>query len=464
MKKALFFCFLLALSAFAFEKGQNHRFHRMIKGFNYPHYRESDRDIVLNFQYDAYRSNNIPEEADIDELQKKSFYRDMNGELELDLDFISSNPVRRTDQNIVFRAGGSLNERFVIMTNEILGTFDTLAERMSEAEGICAYNLYHEKHFGFKRLNGLPFFGAYGHVTLRGTDTIKNYYLHHNNYSSPFRRSKEINQSVTLTGSVEPSVGVGNRKPVKPIYEAFLVERKLKKAGALRGDLSDSTMYSIAELIASLKACRLKHDKYEKFLMSGLQKILNKDSCVIDSALDAFTLFKAREGIISEHPLFYSGFSARIYEIIRADGGWNSKYATRDSTDDRGFEFNWDLIPMLEVMWTAPVFKRFFISLNLKKPIFDVSNDLSYSIYPQFGIDAYFLLLDRLTAEAGFTTGRYGKREFFINGELAFNLYIEDKMAVSFFVRENFVNDKRNANSTTKSLIESASVKLNYDF
>jgi hypothetical protein len=92
---------------------------------------------------------------------------------------------------------------------------------------------------------------------------------------------------------LSPEIGVNNQNPVEPVYRSFEIERKLKKANVIKDNLSEKTISTLAQLIASQQRYSISHERYMKYMMSSLESILRADPSVDTTLLHAFTLFIA---------------------------------------------------------------------------------------------------------------------------------------------------------------------------
>lgn len=252
------------------------------------------------------------------------------------------------------------------------------------------------------------FWGVNGNIELSGDDERRKEFRSRNVNGIYKNAYQEIYQSINGELSVAPSLGFGRKRPVEPVYQAFLIEHKLKKSGCIKGNLSDSTMYRLVGLTSSVEAYKLKNEKYVKFLMSDIEKIILKDSAVVDSTIDAFALFRLHEVFEIELPFFYCGPSVYISWSSRGRIGLSSSYISYEP--DQSYDLkNGDFdvvgmpdVPYLNLEYTFPLLTTVFAELKIGLPILTQPNFTGIYDRKYTGEAAlYCMLLNKLILDCG---------------------------------------------------------------
>jgi len=160
-----------------------------------------------------------------------------------------------------------------------------------------------------------------------------------------------------LTGKVE--IGASFRKPVRPLYAAFEMERKLKEAGVITDTLTSETLYELAKVVILREKQILRHDKAQKYIMEQIEKILINDSSVDTTKLDAFAIFKINEALDLQISEIYTGFKMSLG--IAGVGQWKPSGYYNPVTDHRGTDDNYKAVMELALSYTVPVYTRLFM-------------------------------------------------------------------------------------------------------
>lgn len=320
MKKLILFVFVSVCNLQALEKGQIARFHRILKQFEYSGYSASDRDIYADFNYQTDDNHEIPTKDDItpDALHQQNFSRTINGKVEFIGTWLRSSALVQMRNVIDGNATAGLEENVAVISQPLTGIFDSIESTRSGQSYSLSYTLNCEKHFRTGILKDFPFVGISGLAALRGNRESLEKYRTVNRTGQYQNVDKEHGLDFYVSSEFAPIAGFGKMRPVRPVYQAFEIERNLKETSAITTTLSDQTILKIAELNSSLEAYRLRNDLYRKSLMKNLEEIIKTDPAIVDTCLDAYSLFKVYETFETEYPEFLVGFSGYVKASVKA--------------------------------------------------------------------------------------------------------------------------------------------------
>jgi hypothetical protein len=392
------------------------RFLRVVRQFKNATYAGKDRDLLLDFSYDAKSHDQSKNAAGLtsDDDARSDFQRTIEGNVGAELEQLKGTGTTKESRTITFGLSGNYDERADTRTNQLLGRADTNQTSNSHATLYANYQQDYERHFGFARFNGQPFWALGRSANFTGWDERECNYSSGTLQTATVISKKEISQSVDLSIGLQPEFGYGWQSPVWPVYYAFEVERKLKECGALRGELSDQTLLALANHCASQDAYQLNHDKSAKFFMGGLDSIIRTDTMADLTRATMFTAFKVREAISDYFPHFFVGFRGALYldqdicfttrqfrQIDNANPQLNYGMQYPAFQPD----FNQDNSFGISLQWGIPITERIFASIRSDLPI-GGNNFKPTSIRDKrnyWGIELFWFVTDRILVSGGIT-------------------------------------------------------------
>jgi hypothetical protein len=472
MKKMVLFLYLSVCNLLALEKGQIARFHRILRQFEYSGYRASDRDIHADFFYQTDDNKIVPTKEDItsDALHREEFSREINGKVGFTGAWLRSSALIQMRNNIDGSvAAGRRDGAFVTML-PLTGIFDSSKSIRNNSTCSLSYKFNIEKHFKTKTIKDFPFIGATGTAGFKGErEELKSNYIT-NQYGGHHHIDKSRSSYLKMNSEISPVAGLGKMRPVRPVYQAFEIERNLKKTSVIASTLSDQTIIRIAELNASIEGFRLRNDIYRKFLMKSLEEIIKKDSAVIDTNLDAYSLFKVYETFETKYPEFLAGVSCYVKANVKgkyerflesvwnddehhvaanASGQWEPTALGSESTVDYYADICFALC--------YPVVNRLFLSISLTGPKVPI-------------LDGFFYLLitNRLFVKSGINAVLdRDSRSSSIDGFCDIKLYIENNISLNCNLNRNIqrnISSKKVIDIRSRKQFEVITLGVNYDF
>jgi hypothetical protein len=105
-----------------------------------------------------------------------------------------------------------------------------------------------------------------------------------------WRYQEEANLGVTL--------GAGRVRDASPVFQAILLEERLRRDGALARALSPAARQRVADLYALRGSFGVPHDLPEKFFWRELERALRDEGAIADSGFDAYALHHADEALV----------------------------------------------------------------------------------------------------------------------------------------------------------------------
>jgi hypothetical protein len=461
------------------------RFLRIVRQFKNATYAAADRDLLLDFSYDA-NSNHDRKNADgltSDYDATSDFQRTIDGMVGGELEQLKGTGTTQESRRVEFGLRGHYHEQAHTESNRLLARGDTNQSNNSQATLYADYQRDYERHFGFKRWNGKPFWSLGRFARLSGSDQRTGEYTSGTlEIGSPVS-IKEIDRSGNLHFGVQPEIGYGWQSPVWPVYYAFEVERKLKECGALHGELSDQTLLSIANHCASIEAYKLNHDKSAKFFMAGLDSIIRTDTMTDLSPATMFTAFKVREAVDNNFPHFFAGFRGALY-LHQYASFWLREYRRIDNVNSQGNigiqnpgfqpDFDQDNSFGISLQWGIPITARIFGTIGTDLPIggsdraiADLRDKRNF-----WGIDLYWFFTDRILV-----TGSIDDLPAIAivpcdwphNSSLTARYFIEDRISIDLTLTKAFANRDgadliRHTDHTDHSLHDRIALGFDYDF
>ena len=122
----------------------------------------------------------------------------------------------------------------------------------------------------------------------------------------PYKYYKKAIQAI---GQMEATAGagLGRQKNMTYVYQAFAMEKELKKSGVIQFNLADATIHAIAKLCALSSAYRIrKHEEFRIF-KSALDSLIALDGAGDAEKLKYFSQFQVKRLLLRNSPPFFAG-------------------------------------------------------------------------------------------------------------------------------------------------------------
>ncbi len=456
----------------AVERSSIFRFHHLLKRYDYPDYRASDRDIYNDFQYSADLSERSASYSTLsyEGMDVSQYSLDFSDTLGFAWRSLHSSAVRQYEHTLSVYAAGSIQKRSDETENSMTGFYESRSEEMLRGRGMLHYTTM------YRRYNRISFLNDRLFAECRAITWIHGQYIRERIYNKDMNRNRDSTSILLKTrkngdGSFTlfPVVGFGKRVPVAPMYKAFEIQRKLKRTGVVREKLSDSTLMRLARLVGSLESFKLRNDRYDKYLMKELETIVSADSAVDTARLNAFALFKAYETFSEQMPLLFTGF-----EVTLGVSGWLTYdqqiyYQNHPDPYSRsmnywnspGFGFNLDVRHPLRLSWTLPIVSRFFFELGIRPPYFYSDSWFNYATE----VGAYYFITNRVLLHGSVSdipSYIAVPRSLPQRYDLEMTVYLEDHLSLSLhgFRDSRFIS----SGQQDKRIEEGITMRVNYDF
>jgi hypothetical protein len=463
---------LAVLPVDGIERNSIFRFHRLLQQYDQPDYRASDRDIFADIEYSARSQEEKPRYSTVSRegADYQSYSMDFSDTLGFFGQRLRSSSIKQSNQQLMLSLNGAVRKVSDVNGNSLTGFNYTRSDENWMVNGSLDYS------GDFRRYSRLSFLHRLLFLELNADAGVTGAYWRQRNYyrqMDQYADSTFMNTARTRFASgdifLRPGIGYGKRLPVAPVYKAFEIERKLKKAGALRSNLSDTTLMKLAQLCGSLESFRVNYDRPDKYVMRQLDKIVSGDSAVDPVQLQAFALFKAYETFSEQMPLLFEGFEVKL----NLEGMLGYHYRNRESDQNISSDMDSDPGPIhymsidlnflhpLTLSWTLPVVSRLFIELGMD-PRYDCSNN-PFRFDGMIG--AYFFITNFIVAHASIseipvyivapydTPGRF---------ELETDIFLEDHFSLRIRCFKH-INDYC-PDWYTRKVDEGVSLRVNYDF
>ena len=127
--------------------------------------------------------------------------------------------------------------------------------------------------------------------------------------STPPRLSRNASSFVVGRYSAQVNLavgaGFGRVRDATPIYQAQLLERRLRETGVLSGELSAAARERLASLYTLESSVAFAHERPTKYFWRELERLLREDGALGDGGLDAYSVQRLLE------PLAFVGSAAR---------------------------------------------------------------------------------------------------------------------------------------------------------
>lgn len=447
------------------------RFHTILREYDNPHFKASDRDINLNVDYGATQYDSVvPEAPTISSRGDYCGVYSMNftGAMGFIGRQIKSSPTLQLDHSISALITGEIGNKTVLAGNELLNVSDTSVKKKQALDIKLNYSC------GIRRYALLRFLPRDLFVELSGTlEGECRYSFEHEmalrqeyQYSdNRFERRRTIDGRITLS----PNFGYGKRHPVAPVYKAFEIERKLKKSGALRSSLSKNSLLELSHLLGSQESFELSYDRADKYIMKELERIIRTDSACDSSSFDAFALFKAYETFSEPFPLLFHGFEIKFistYELRPYYGDYLRQYDD-DLTNYSGLIFDCQPLPELQLEWTIPLTSRIYPQIGVR-PIEPFFYSYKYLSCSEGNLGVYFMVTNRIIAYVSASEIPVSiilPYDFPQKLEFKVDFFLEDHISLTLYGFKHFREIAfRSGVSYSYREMEGISLKVNYDF
>ncbi|NLD92939.1 MAG: hypothetical protein GX639_09755 [Fibrobacter sp.] len=387
------------------------RFMLKLKTFEYPQYTISDPSLSFNLSsYGTETRGNYSEES----------YYYVNGQANGAYKFTMIRPMYWLDVNTSLAASGRYGETEEFYQGDI---------RKSKDKYLRANSTLHSQY----ELH--PFAELFNNILFAGV-TVDNWYRREWNKSTLYEATNDYND---LTGKAE--VGVSFRKPVRPLYAAFEMERKLKEAGVITDTLTSETLYELSRVVIRREKLILRHDKDLKYVMEQIENVLVKDRAVDTTKLNAFAVFKISEALDTHIPVIYTGFKMSLG--VAGVGIWRPSGYYNPVTDHRGTDDYYKTVMELALSYTVPVCSRLFFYTEMTKRATGEYEGFEHNFKHQVvNAGVHYMFTDRLIGTGGINglACKYfvpeNKRIESVFMELEF--YLEDNVSLSLDGSRNF--------------------------
>ncbi len=250
---------------------------------------------------------------------------------------------------------------------------------------------------------------------------------------------ESTNDYDNLTGKAE--IGASFRKPIKPLYVALEMERKLKDAGVISDTLTSETLQELSKIVIAREKLRLRHDKAQKFIMEQMDSVLVKDSSVDKSKIDAFALFKISEALDVNFEEIYTGL--RVSLGIAGVGKWEPSGYYNPQTNHRGTDDFYKAVMELSLSYTVPVYARLFFYTKLTKKESGVFEGFEHNFKYQFvNTGIHYILTNKLITS--YRVNGISCKYFFPENKSIYNMtmdlnyYLEDKVNIELYGSRDF--------------------------
>jgi hypothetical protein len=134
------------------------------------------------------------------------------------------------------------------------------------------------------------------------------------------RTDRDVQRFVGFGGA---TVGIGRVRDATGVYDAYLLEDRLRETGALKGPLSAEVRRQLAELFYVGPKISIVHDRPDKFFWREVERILRDDLAA--GSLDAWSIYRARDVRRLPRPI---GF------FIGPEAGWTQLEVNQSATSE----------------------------------------------------------------------------------------------------------------------------------
>jgi hypothetical protein len=113
-------------------------------------------------------------------------------------------------------------------------------------------------------------------------------------FTSTVRQANSTTWTYNYAASATAAVGYGRVRDATGVFEARVLEDRLRETGALRQALSPAARARLAALYYVAYGYRV-HDRPDKYFWRNVESILRDDGALAGPSLDAFSVFKGNE-------------------------------------------------------------------------------------------------------------------------------------------------------------------------
>jgi hypothetical protein len=106
-------------------------------------------------------------------------------------------------------------------------------------------------------------------------------------------------------GTLGAGVGLGRVRDATPVYQAQVLEDRLRRTGALDRPLSSGARHRLAALLATRAGVAYAHERPDKYFWEALEQVLREDGALERGSLDAYSAHRVLE------PVTPKGFATR---------------------------------------------------------------------------------------------------------------------------------------------------------
>lgn len=464
----LIFLLIISVSAQAIEQSSWWRFHRLLREYDNPIYRASDKDVFLRAEYSANRKDEHDNEYYYNfgnQYLNQEYNLDFNGSIGAKGQWISSKSYLQSDHKLTIDISGMIDKNNTIRTNKTTGTYDSSKTLIQTATGKLTYDGTIRRYLFPSRLNRYLFIEAGVNLKTSG-EYSRNRSLNHYQREYEVLRSVLTRQSnYSIQSSLFPAIGCGKRLPVKPVYSAFEIERNLRKLKALQSKLADSSMMRLAALYGSLDSFRLSRERPDKFIMSALDSILRSDPALDAANYDAFSLFKVYETLTERFPLLFHGFEIKIRPDFMVSCDYSSRFPVEESPlpEPWNVDFRWSFKNPILFAWTFPVLPRIFIEYSVAPPSLFTEKILHH----YSSLKLYYFMTNRILLD--FSINDISTFIILPNGNPGHMLFstiffLEDKLTLQLSAGKWFRSSQEPLPWSVKMAHERLTLQVGYDF
>lgn len=147
-------------------------------------------------------------------------------------------------------------------------------------------------------------------------------------------------------GTVGAGVGFGRVRDATPVYQAQVLEARLRGTGALSRELSEVARRRLAALFTLEFAIANAHQRSTKYLWREIENVLREDGALSPGSLDAYDVFRLMEPIVVAGKVTRRVGSfigpALVVSTLRTRNTFESAFATRLIVADTVFATNGD--------------------------------------------------------------------------------------------------------------------------
>jgi hypothetical protein len=488
LKSTISILFLLLFTSFG--HADSGRFQRILKLYSDPAYRASDRKFFVTGDYNSTSGDSVPKEQGLSEdndaisIMKRTASNDFGVKGAL----LKGNESKTLRYDMRLGVKGNYACTSNVRSNTMIGNKDITQNTSLYEDLYIDLSGSYENYFNIGKIKHC-FFGvdAASDADLSGdyNRLYENYKLSSN--STEVNKVKSIFLKEQIT--INPSIGWGKPVFATPVYRAFEIERALKEAGVLNGELSDITIVKIAQWIASEFSVTETKDRPRKYIFAALDTILCKDSSVNEYPQTSFTVMNVIEKHDNTFPFLFDGFKISflaavkfpsVYEYYRYSySSLDPKYNYGSYDGYGGYsEYQCDF-PALYIQWGKALSSHFFFTFNaLSNKMFCFYDNIgedsklseNHQKYLTTGFSFYYLVNDRVFFDAGLSDSaiRFDTKLKQPNLIwLSCHYFIEEKIGLDLSFTHGYADNSGKQSyyeASTKTITDKIKLELSYEF